>query len=275
VSQGGAASRNPGTLGGMRHVDVVRVFTDGDRGGNHLGIVTDLEGLHDATMQAIAAELGYSETIFVDRSTDPAPVRIFTPTTELPFAGHPLVGAAWSLGAEGAMACGIGVVAFRADPRGASVDIAMTRDVSGTDADGIAAAARFPSPVRAWWAHMPIPYLVVEVTDPQLVIGADPDIAALSQTEAGEATLLFARSGDAIRARFFAPGLGVDEDPATGSAACALAAVLAHEGEGRGTATISQGTEIGHPSEIYISWSEGLIVLAGSVAAEAPRRVDK
>ena len=78
----------------MRHCYVLRVFTRGGEGGNHLGVVTDTTGLADVTMQAIATALGFSETIFIDwRAVGDPRVRIFTPAAELAFAGHPLVGA--------------------------------------------------------------------------------------------------------------------------------------------------------------------------------------
>ncbi len=256
----------------MRTADVVRVFTKGDTGGNLLGVVTDLGGLDAASMQAIATYLGYSETIFIDAG-EPRPVRIFTPATELPFAGHPLVGAAWSLGGSGSMVCGIGEAPFTADDDGSAVVLPMSRDVERADAGEIAAIASLPPPERAWWARMPIPYLLVEVADSGTVAAARPDIAALAATEAGEATLLFARAGGSVRARFFAPGLGVDEDPATGSAAVALASVLIDEGEATGSLIIDQGTEIGHPSRIGVSWSDGRVTLRGSVRPEASRQV--
>ena len=100
----------------MRPCYVLRVFTAGGEGGNHLGVVVDVTGLDDGTMQEIAADLRFSETIFIDWNRGAVPaVRIFTPVAELPFAGHPLVGAAWVLGtmAPGAvdsLRCGIGEV---------------------------------------------------------------------------------------------------------------------------------------------------------------------
>jgi trans-2,3-dihydro-3-hydroxyanthranilate isomerase len=72
-------------------------------------------------------------------------------------------------------------------------------------------------------------------------------------------------TGEAIRARFFAPGMGVEEDPATGSAAVALAAVLRHEGEQSGALTIHQGAEIGSPSRIELSWTARDTTIGGTV----------
>jgi trans-2,3-dihydro-3-hydroxyanthranilate isomerase len=257
----------------MRTAAVVRVFTRGSEGGNHLGVLTEVTGLDRDAMQGIAAHLGYSETIFLDRHPDETAARIFTPTTELPFAGHPLVGAAWTLGGEGVLVCGIGRIRYAADRDGATVSVPMTRTVHTADASDIASQARLPAPVRAWWAHMPIPYLIVEVATEKEVAAATPDVGALATTEAGEATMLFARDGDAVRARFFAPGLGVDEDPATGSAAAGLAAVLWSEGEGEGSVVITQGVEIGHPSEIRVEWDGPTVRLGGSVRSEGGREL--
>lgn len=252
---------------------MVRVFTRGAEGGNHLGVVTDVAGLEGASMQAIAAHLGFSETIFLDGNVDEVAVRIFTPTTELPFAGHPLVGSAWVLGGQGVLVCGVGRIPYAADRDGATVRVPMATTVVRADASDIASHARLPEPVRAWWAHMPIPYLVVQAAAAEDVASATPDIGALAATEARDATMLFARDGDAVRARFFAPGLGVDEDPATGSAAAGLAAVLRSEGETEGSAVITQGVEIGHPSEIRIEWDGDTVALCGSVRPEDAREL--
>ena len=74
----------------MRHCYVLRVFTRGDEGGNHLGVVTDVTGLDTETMQGIATELGFSETVFIDWQNEGVPfVRIFTPAAEMPFCGTP------------------------------------------------------------------------------------------------------------------------------------------------------------------------------------------
>ena len=107
---------------------VLRVFTRGELGGNHLGVVTDLTGLDSDSMQTIATELGFSETTFVDTDVGDVPfVRIFTPSMEIPFAGHPLVGTAWVLrtlgpGVGDRLRCGIGEVGVLGHaPRAASV----------------------------------------------------------------------------------------------------------------------------------------------------------
>jgi len=261
----------------MRRCDVLRVFTRGDAGGNHLGVVTDLTGLDGEAMQQVAAELGYSETIFLDVDAEPVPeVRIFTPAAELPFAGHPLVGAAWVLGgADASMRCGIGEVRATAGPERAAVEVPLSLRVEEA-ADGVemAAAAGLPEPRGAWWARMPIPYLVLEYDSPDVVAAARPDPRALAAGRAGEAAYLIAGAGPGrAKARFFAPGLGVFEDPATGSAAAAWAAVSAFRGIPSGEVRIAQGDEIGHPSTIELAWSEGICRLGGTVRRDGSREV--
>ena len=108
-------------------------------GGNHLGVITDIADLDSATMQAIAADLGFSESTFIEVQADGVPfVRIFTPVDELPFAGHPLVGSAWVLTVAGDAAyrhlrCGIGDVAIRRDGEMVWIDVPMSGDVVPAD----------------------------------------------------------------------------------------------------------------------------------------------
>jgi trans-2,3-dihydro-3-hydroxyanthranilate isomerase len=270
---------------GMRHCYVLRVFTRGDVGGNHLGVVTDLTGLPDGAMQEIAAELGFSETAFVEWPEGAVPrVRIFTPAAEVPFAGHPLVGTAWVLGAlgpaetegTGRLVCGIGEVAFRASGDRAEIDVPLVTEVApAPEGASVATGAGLPHPLGAWWARMPIPYLVLEAASGVEVAAARPDIAALAAGPSGEATYLFAREGSLVKARFFAPDLGVGEDPATGSAAAALAAVLAYRGEASGSLTVAQGDEIGHPSSIEVAWGRGVVTLAGLVRRDEVRMLER
>jgi trans-2,3-dihydro-3-hydroxyanthranilate isomerase len=221
-------------------------------------------------MQRIAADLGYSETIFLHDGPVPL-VRIFTPAAEMPFAGHPLVGAAWTVlelwGRDlERLECGVGEIPIRTEDDRIWVDTPMVTDVEAAgEGASIAAAGRLPTTGRCWWARMPIPYLVVEAPSAGEVAAASPDFGVLLEGPAGDACYLFARSGDRVRARFFATGLGVPEDPATGSAAAALAAVLAFEGEDRGRLSIDQGDEIGHPSTIELAWSPAAASLGGTV----------
>lgn len=265
----------------MRPCHILRVFTRGDVGGNHLGVVNDMTGLDDEGMQAIAAELGFSETIYIDWMEGGVPaVRIFTPEMELPFAGHPLVGAAWTLsqigpGTVSSMTCGVGEIAYRIDGDITWVDTPLVTDVRvADDAAGIARGAGLPEPERAWWAMMPLPYLVLDLGSAATVSSAEPDIPALSEAEA-PLTYLIGEGSGVVRGRFFAPDAGVPEDPATGSAAAAYAAVRAFEGEGSGRVTIHQGDEIGHPSTIHLEWGPGRASLGGTVRRDEVRVLER
>lgn len=265
----------------MRPCHVLRVFTRGDEGGNHLGVVNDMTGLDSAGMQEIASELGFSETIFIDWMEGGTPaVRIFTPAMELPFAGHPLVGAAWTLSALGpgrvaSMTCGVGEIAFRVDGDITWVDTPLVSDVApAADAGTIADRVGIPAPVKAWRAMMPIPYLVLDLGSPEAVATATPDFAAMQ--EAGASMMyLVAAEGDDLRVRFFAPDAGVPEDPATGSAASAYAAVRAFEGESSGSVIVHQGAEIGHPSTIHLEWAPGRASLGGTVRRDEVRILER
>jgi trans-2,3-dihydro-3-hydroxyanthranilate isomerase len=258
----------------QRTARVLRVFTRDGVGGNHLGIVTDLNGLSDHAMQEIAAELGFSETIFPDLSVEPPFIRIFTPGMELAFAGHPLVGAAWLLLNEGrasnTVSCGIGDIGIRLDGESAWADAPMTP--ANAQADDLALANRtgVADATGAWRVAMPLDYRMVELASPAEVAAATPDTTALAPADG---LTLFHRDGDRVRMRFFIPVAGVDEDPATGSAAVALATMWAASGESSGRVTIHQGEEMGHPSQIELRWSAATASIGGTVVEDEPRVV--
>jgi trans-2,3-dihydro-3-hydroxyanthranilate isomerase len=247
---------------------VLSVFTRDGAGGNPLGVITEVAGLDGAAMQAIATGLGFSETVFLDSTRPGVPqARIFTPAAEIPFAGHPLVGAGWVLGAGGPsssrrVACGIGEIPFRFEGDRVFIEVPLPREVE--PADAAPGRAGLPEAERAWQVRLPLRYLLLEVGAPEAVAGAAPDFAALAAAP-WEGTLLFARSGEAVKARFFAPAVGVAEDPATGSAAVALAGALAHSGEKEGSLTIEQGDEVGAPSRLEVVWGGGIVAVGGGV----------
>lgn len=249
-----------------RHCYVLRVFTRGDAGGNHLGVVTDISGLSDQAMQQIASDLAFSETVFIIwRDLNLPKVRIFTPVKELPFAGHPLVGAAWVLSALGPIPPATiryrtGDAAVTHTPEVTSVRVALDYPVEPVDVTRAAARAGVKAAESAAVAGMPLPYLVVAVGDPEEVDSATP-------TEEGM-LLVYARDGGSAYARFFAAEAGVVEDAATGSAAVALAAVLSAGGERSGDIQISQGDLMRSPSTIRLKWDEGWASIGGSVRRE-------
>jgi trans-2,3-dihydro-3-hydroxyanthranilate isomerase len=252
---------------------VLRVFTRDGAGGNHLGVVDELGGLDGDAMQRIAAELGFSETVFIDYTAGPG-VRIFTPTMEMPFAGHPLVGAAFHIFESGVKAerirCGIGDVRIRREGDFVWVDAPMNPDSAYRDSAGFARGAGISDQVSTWRVEMPLDYRLVEVATAEDVAGVQPDTSSFG---AAHALAVYARSGGRIRMRFFIPEAGIAEDPATGSAAVALATRFAAAGEPNGAATIDQGEEIGHPSRIELRWEAKTASIGGTVSVDEPREL--
>lgn len=262
-----------------RHCYVLRVFTRGDEGGNHLGVVTDATSLTTESMQAIAVDLGFSETIFLDWEKGEIPrVRIFTPGAELPFAGHPLVGMAWALnrlgpGGGDTLRCSAFDVHVRLEGEGAAIDVPLDQIVrSAPEASSKAAAVNLPEPVAAHWVNMPVPYLLIEAESPTAVSEAAPAAEETFRESGIDMVYLYAfESPELVRARFFAPGHGVFEDPATGSAAVALAAAQQAGGQPSGRLEIDQGSEIGHPSTINLEWRDRRASIGGTVRKDEVR----
>jgi trans-2,3-dihydro-3-hydroxyanthranilate isomerase len=253
--------------------DVVDVFTDRAYAGNPLAVVHGGDDLGDTAMQAIAAEFGLSETAFpLPPSTPDADyrLRIFTPARELPFAGHPSVGAAWVLaragrirGGEVVQECGAGLLPVRVDASGAQVDGGPPRLGSPLDGVDLAAAvgldpADVDDGVPAGVAAAGVPFAFL-VSHPGAVARAVPDPAAVRAATdglTGLAVVAFDRAAGQAHMRMFAPDVGVAEDPATGSAAVALAVFLVDRAvlaaDGRSAFTVAQGAEIGRPSRLQV-----------------------
>jgi trans-2,3-dihydro-3-hydroxyanthranilate isomerase len=254
----------------MRPCHILRVFTRGDEGGNHLGVVPDGVGLSDEAMQAVATDLGYPETVFISWAEgEPPSVRIFTPAVELPFAGHPLVGAAWVLsmlgpGGTDRLRCGIGDVGLEVDGDLAWIETKLNQRVESlNDPLETAREHELPPAKAARLVMMPLPYLLLELEDPQNVTEADPKPSSF---DVDDLVYIWAwKSESEVKARFFAPGVGVFEDPATGSAAVALAAALQARGRSRGRLVIHQGDEVGSPSTIRLSWGGARARIGGTV----------
>ena len=259
----------------------VDVFTNRRFGGNPLAVFPDAKGLDATTMQTLAAEMNYSETTFVLPPDDPsntARVRIFNRTAEMPFAGHPNVGTAWMMSSLG-LASGprlrfevtAGIVEVSLCPDG-KVEIAAPRPLS--TGPGLPAATVAPclsiDPARIVTScHPPlvasvgIDFLLVEVMEGSLALLA-PDITAFRQAASAEdstrlSILVYERCGDMVRARMFAPLAGTWEDPATGSANAALAALLLSlGGEDKLELQAVQGVEMGRPSMLFLrAWRTG------------------
>jgi trans-2,3-dihydro-3-hydroxyanthranilate isomerase len=238
------------------------VFTDVPLEGNPVAVFIDGEGLSEDTMQRAARELNLSETVFLfagEHGSD-ARVRIFTPTSELPFAGHPMLGSAFVVGRRDRLAT------VRLQTRAGIVKVALRREldevVYGEMDQPIPVAepfrqernllaalrvARSELPVRAY-RNGPL-HVYVALGDETAVSALEPDVSALAKLGALGVSC-FAGRGTQFKTRMFAPALGVVEDPATGSAAGPLALHLALHGRIAFGAEIEirQGMEIGRPS---------------------------
>lgn len=244
---------------------VVDVFTERALAGNPLAVFTDARGIDPETMQALAREIGFSETAFVLPSEEggTARIRIFTPVSELPFAGHPILGTAWVLAAPLQRAVveletgrGIVPVELERDSSGVVVFGRMVQPVPRVepypDTDALLAAlgiAGSALPVERY-DNGPLHTFVV-LDSREDVAAVRPDLRALADLEVMVSCIAGSRT--AWKTRMFAPATGVPEDPATGSAAGPLAChVCRHDLVEWGTEIeISQGDEIGRPSILY------------------------
>jgi trans-2,3-dihydro-3-hydroxyanthranilate isomerase len=273
------------------------VFTSTRFGGNQLAVLPDARGLTDAQMGAIAREFNYSETTFVLPPDDPAHtrrVRIFTPGGEVPFAGHPTVGTAHVLAETGEIALvgdetrivfeeGVGPVPVLIRSSGGSpvfcqLSVAKLPEV-GRPLPGRAELAAAVSLAEedllggAWRPQVVscgLPFAFIPVRDRGAVARARLRLDRWEEHlsgRAGDMVMVFAMdaegAGHDVRARMFAPGVGVPEDPATGSACAALGGYLAMRDTREGTLrwVVEQGYEMGRPSllEVEADRSAGAI----------------
>jgi trans-2,3-dihydro-3-hydroxyanthranilate isomerase len=279
----------------------VDVFTNQRFGGNPLAVFPNARGLTDEQMQKIAREINYSETTFVTPPRDrknTAEVRIFTPQSELPFAGHPNVGTAWLLAENPGWAPGlVSSDKMIFEERAGPVEAKVRREKSGkVSSCTILAPQKFHqlhsiprsvvAPcvsladeqvlVDAVVASVGIPFALVHVTNLEAVKNAKPNIAAFEYCnehygypEEPVCIMIYYQSeSGVVHARMFGPLSGIYEDPATGSAAAALAGLLASQDQ-RMDANIkyeiSQGVEMGRPSEIFLEATKA----AGEIEAIA------
>lgn len=253
---------------------LVDAFTDQPFGGNQLAVFPDADGLDERTMQQLAREFNFSETTFVLPPRDPAHtcrVRIFTPNQELPFAGHPTLGTAAVLAGSGpdrqtfVFEEGIGPVTVTVEGR--VIQLHLQAPVYETVDDrpppaAVAETLTLPADavVDRWYAGLGLRCFFVQLAGPDLVDRATLDRRAWQAAFADSwSPNFYVFTGDFrnhadVYSRFFAPGAGVDEDPATGSAAAALVAGLAMrspEPDGTYRLRISQGVAMGRPSTLH------------------------
>jgi trans-2,3-dihydro-3-hydroxyanthranilate isomerase len=255
----------------LRYV-LVDVFTDTALAGNQLAVFTDAHEIDTELMQALALETGFSESTFVlpPEEGGAARVRIFTPRYELPMAGHPVLGTAWVLAqpleqglVELETGMGMVPVELDRDESGALVFGRMTQPVPTIepypdesallDALGVEASLL---PVERYYNGVPHTYVALESFD--AVAALRPNLAELEALDVK--ANCFAGEGTTWKTRMFAPGAGVAEDPATGSAAGPLACHLCRHGlvEWGEWIEISQGLEIGRPSTLFARADGGL-----------------
>jgi trans-2,3-dihydro-3-hydroxyanthranilate isomerase len=264
---------------------IVNVFTREARlSGNPLCVFEDGEGLDTGTMQALARQFNLSETTFILPSAKAtARVRIFTPSYEMPFAGHPTLGTAHvvrSLRACGdalalEMAAGVIPVEAEADRWTLQANRPRSRAVTltGAELEGILGLAAGDVADRPLWVNCGKEQLMVPVTSAAAVARARPrgDVFSRLESEDGHSmAYVFHDAGDAagtVQARFFFPGGGaILEDPATGSACANLGGwytVVRPDAEVR--RTVMQGETVGRPSTLRLEVAGGAIRVGGEV----------
>ena len=270
------------------------VFTAEKFGGNPLAIVIGADGLTPQQMQTIAREFNLSETIFVMRPDDlgnTAKVRIFFPTAEIPFAGHPTIGCAIFLAEQRQKPGCPFETEIRLEEVAGLVPVKVTR-IGGVP------RAMFTAPVTPYRVDVPVPgaaelasatglaetdigfdghrpgvfeggprFLYVPVNSRWALAASrpiEPHWSAVTKTCGVDAAYVYTRGGDAagthFRARMYSPTAGIPEDPATGSATALLAAqLLASEGLSDGTHRwqLEQGYEMGRPSDLVLEADVG------------------
>ncbi|RBI87551.1 PhzF family phenazine biosynthesis protein [Rhodosalinus halophilus] len=262
---------------------VYDVFAEAPFEGNQLAVIPAADTLPEAALQQVAREFNFSETTFVYPPEDPAHsarVRIFTPTMEVPFAGHPTIGTAVALveaglGPEMVLELGIGPLPAHAAQGAARFTTAAPLEVLAYPEPALVARAlglpgdrivttRNP-PVMA---SVGLPFTLTELADRAALSACRPDTAAF---EAGRdaypgaldfAQYAYVRDGAAVHARMFAPLDQIPEDPATGSAAAALAAYLAQD-ERPLRLSLRQGEDMGRPSLIGLEADGRSVTVSG------------
>ena len=260
----------------------VDVFTRVRFGGNQLAVFTDASGLDAATMQNVAREMNYSESTFVfppESASADAQVRIFTPAKELPFAGHPVVGTAFVLGAERrkremTLELKVGALDVIADAETGDVGWAQMRQplpaFRASELSRSALARMLGVEEQDVHASLPsefgsagVEFLYAPLASIDAVRRARLNLGvaeAAGLSSGHPAVYLFSTetvvSGYAAHARMLSQLISdsVAEDPATGSAAGPLGAYLVRHGQQRaGAFTIEQGYEVGRPSQIEVA----------------------
>ncbi len=278
----------------------VDAFTHRSLYGNPAAVVFDADEISAETMQKIAREMNLSETVFILKPTVPEAdyrARIFTPMSEVPFAGHPTVAAAHSVLARYSgkanatllrQECGIGIVPVEVVPSAAGRLLRMTQGAPVYRDAGLSRdiVAKMLGCFESDLADSPfevvstgLPWLIVELSRFEAISALDPDqglIARECKKLRAAGLTVFVERGDGgpvrIRVRTFAPGEGISEDPVCGSGNGSVTAFIArhrHPGEASGSYVAEQGIEIGRDGEIHASWERDGDALRIRIAGEA------
>jgi trans-2,3-dihydro-3-hydroxyanthranilate isomerase len=260
------------------------VFTDVPFAGNQLAVFTDAREIPEERLQQLAREINFAETVFVypPAGNGHARMRIFTPTLELPFAGHPVLGTAFVLGGplqldELVLETGAGIVPVRLERDGSRIVFGWMRQppflfepydrveellaVLGVEESGL--------PVELY--RQGPGHVMVELASPEVVAALRPDFAGLLELGA-HGTDCFACDAEKWKSRVFVPAHGIPEDPATGSAAGPLALHLARHGRISfgDEIVIRQGEELGRPSTLHaVARSPEEVEVGGSAVVVA------
>ncbi len=245
---------------------VCDVFTDRPLEGNQLAVFTDARELAEELLQPLAREMNFSETVFVYPAAGEghARIRIFTPASEIPFAGHPTLGTAFVLGGpmqldEIRLETGSGVVPVRLEREGPRIIFGwMSQPLPTVEPYqdeaallGALGVERSELPVEVY--DNGLQHVYVCLASPEEVASLKPDLGRIGGLSGLLGCNCFAGSGAQWKTRMFAPAGGVPEDPATGSAAGPLAVHLVRHGRVQPgqEIEISQGAEISRPSKLY------------------------
>jgi len=250
-------------VAGHRFV-ICDVFTDEPLAGNQLAVFTDAREIPEELLQRLARETNFSETTFVypPEADGHVRMRIFTPANEVPFAGHPTLGTAFVLAGP------LQLDEIRIETGRGTVPVALERDgpriVFGRMVQPLPAIEPFAGAAELQAAlgaesGLPVEHYDNGIPNVYVALGSEAEVAALAPDLQRLAALgdlginCFAGSGLRWKTRMFAPGGGIAEDPATGSAAGPLALHLARHGliAFGDEIAISQGAEIGRPSTLY------------------------
>jgi trans-2,3-dihydro-3-hydroxyanthranilate isomerase len=251
-------------VGSFRYV-VADVFTDVPLAGNQVAVFTDARGIPEEQLQPLAREINLSETVYVypAEGKGHARIRIFTPALELPFAGHPVLGTAFVLSGplqldELHLETGAGIVPIRLERDGQRMVFGWMRQPV-VSPEAYERAGELLALLGVGESGLPVElyrqgpgHVLVELDSPGAVAALQPDLVALEELSP-YGTDCFARDGDVWKSRVFVPAHGIDEDPATGSAAGPLALHLSRHGRiafGE-EIEIRQGAEIGRPSTLH------------------------